>query len=63
MSEAVARQVAADRPAERLIELLAAGEVVEADKLTRELAADTVTWVEPLAAEKVRVWWLDRGCE
>jgi hypothetical protein len=59
MSEALARQVAVG-DAQRLIELLTAGEVVGADKLTRELAADSVTWIEPLAAEKVRVWWLEQ---
>ena len=57
MSEALARHAEDDRPAQRLVEMLSAGEIVEADKLTRELAAESVGF-EPKAAETVRVWWL-----
>ena len=60
MNEAVGARIAPAElgPASQLIVLLEAGQVPAADRLTRELAEESVHWTPPRAETVVRLWWL-----
>jgi hypothetical protein len=58
MNEALRASEAEQAPATLLITLLEAGELPAADRLTRELAEESVGWSPPRAETVVRIWWL-----